>query len=60
VTQNIDTKGVITIKSGKILGAGFLQLKPEDYGIVIPSLVRDNIAKVIDVNIAAEYEPYVK
>jgi hypothetical protein len=60
VSQEIITKGVLTIKSGKILAAGFLQLKPEDYGIIIPALVKDNIAKVIDVNIAAEYAPYVK
>jgi len=60
VTQPIDTKSALTIKSGKILGAGFLRLKPEDYGIVIPALVRGNIAEIIDVNITAEYLPYVK
>jgi hypothetical protein len=35
-------------------------LRPEDYGNVIPALVRGNIAEIIDVNISAEYIPYEK
>jgi hypothetical protein len=60
VSQMIDTKSAITVKSGKIKGAGFLRLRPEDYGIVIPALVSGNIAEIIDVNISAEYIPYEK
>jgi len=60
ITKNIETKAILLIKSGNMIANSFMKIKPEDYNIEIPALVRDNIAKIIDVNIKAEYRPYVK
>jgi hypothetical protein len=33
---------------------------PQDYGIEIPSVVRDKIAKTVAVSVDMEYQPYKK
>lgn len=58
VTKTIDTKGIFTIKGKKISTKAFLKIKPKDFDIEIPLIVRDKIAKILDVNINAEYEVY--
>ena len=58
VTKKIETKGIFTVKGKKISTKAFLKIQPKDYDIEIPLLVRDKIAKILDVNINAEYEIY--
>ncbi|HYG02025.1 MAG TPA: YceI family protein [Chryseosolibacter sp.] len=60
VTKDIAAKGTFTVKGGKINAVSSFTVKPEDYNISIPNLVRDKIAKEIKVNIDNTYEPYVK
>lgn len=57
VTQKVSIPATVTIGGGKIRGQGSFKIKPEDYKIVIPSLVQDKIAKVVDVNVDCLYEP---
>lgn len=51
VTQSIEEPGTIEIKSGSILGNSTFHLKPEDFGISIPAIVRDKISKEMDVKV---------
>lgn len=57
VTKTIDVPATLEVRSGKLLGQSRFQLLPADYNIKIPSLVRDKIAKQIDVVVKTEYNP---
>ncbi len=46
------------MENGKLIGTTKFKVTPEDYGITIPSLVRDKIAKQMEVTVKAEYQPY--
>jgi hypothetical protein len=46
------------IENSKLVGTAKFKVTPEDYGIAIPSLVRDKIAKQMEVTVKAEYQPY--
>ena len=60
VTKTITTTGTIVVKDGKFKAQSSFTVKPEDYGIKIPNLVRDNIARDIKVTIDNNYEPFNK
>jgi hypothetical protein len=60
VSKKISTDGKIEVKSGKIHATSQFEVAAEDYGIEIPSLVKDKIAKKIQVNVDIQYEPYTK
>jgi len=51
VTKSIEEPATLEIKSGSILGNSSFKLKPEDFNMEIPSLVRDKIAKEMNVKI---------
>ncbi|NOT37084.1 MAG: YceI family protein [Saprospiraceae bacterium] len=55
VTKNITVPANLIINAnGKISGEAKFKVKPEDYGIKIPSLVKDNIAKEIEITVKLE------
>jgi len=56
VKQNVTTNATFTVESGKVEGQSELKIAVADYGIEIPSVVRDNIAKEITIKIKAQYE----
>jgi polyisoprenoid-binding protein YceI len=60
VDKPVETKGTFTVKGGKLSGKAEFNLKLADYGIVIPGVVKDNIAEVVKVTVDAQYEPYTK
>jgi polyisoprenoid-binding protein YceI len=60
VTKEIESPFQISVKEGKIQVNGKLVISPEDYGISIPSVVRNNIAKTIDINVDMGFEPATK
>lgn len=60
VTKTVTVPGVIYAESDKIKGETEFKVVPEDYGIKIPGMVRDNIAKEIEVSIAFELQPLKK
>lgn len=55
-TNDVKTNATFTVKDGKVMGQSQLKLAVADYGIEIPSVVRDNIAKEITIMIQAQYE----
>ena len=57
VTKKISVKGSIEIIPGGINANSKFNIVPEDYKIKIPSVVRNNIAKIIEVTVAIKYTP---
>jgi YceI-like domain len=51
VSKNLEIPATLEVNQGKILGRSSFTLKPEDFNIIIPSLVRDKIAKEITVQV---------
>ena len=51
VTKPIEIPATIEVKNGHLLGVADFKLKPEDFNITIPSLVRDKIDKDIQVKV---------
>lgn len=59
VTKPVNADGFLSLKNGKILANAVIYVKPEDYAIEIPVLMRNKIAKIIKVSIAMAYDPYL-
>jgi hypothetical protein len=57
VTKNIEMPATIEVKAGRLLGHAEFIIKPEDYNINIPSVVRDHIAKEITVTVQVDCKP---
>lgn len=56
VTKKISEKGTLELRSdGKLIAKSKFLVKPEDYKIQIPSLVRNSIAETMEVTVEAEY-----
>ena len=55
VTKEIEEKGVITVKDGKVNAHSEFEINPDDYSIEIPSVVREKIAKEISVTVDINY-----
>jgi YceI-like domain len=60
VTNSIETKGTLEVKDGKIYGKATFPVTIADFKIKIPDMVRNNIAKAVDVNVDVVYEPLKK
>ncbi|MCW3114910.1 MAG: hypothetical protein JWR18_3306 [Segetibacter sp.] len=57
VTQTIDVPAIIEVKGNKLVGTSEFKLTPGDYNIKIPGLVKEKIAKQIDVRVSVECNP---
>lgn len=57
VSQKVTAKGSIEVVTGGINANSKFTLNPEDYKIEIPGLVRDKIARTLDVNVIMKYAP---
>jgi len=57
VTQPIEAPAKIEVKGNKLIGTADLKLTPGDFNIQIPALVREKIAKQMDVHISVETNP---
>ena len=55
VTNTITTNGTITIKNGAVSATSKFKIKLTDYKIVIPSVVKNNIAETIDITVSCNY-----
>ena len=51
VSKEISEKGRISLSKGNVIGYSNFQIMVADYDIEIPRLVRENIAKIINVDI---------
>ena len=57
VTKHITEKGTLEVVQGKVIAKSKFGVKPEDYKIEIPSVVKEKIANPLDVSIDITYEP---
>lgn len=60
VTKPVVAKGTLEVKAGKINAVSKFNVAPEDYNITIPSLVREKIAKNMEITVELGYEPFTK
>ena len=60
VTQAIKTKGQFIISDGQITGHSDFVILVADYGIEIPNLVKDNIAKEVKIDVVCNYQELKK
>ncbi|MFN8208223.1 MAG: YceI family protein [Bacteroidales bacterium] len=59
-TRDVTVDAKLEVKEGKVQAVSQFEVIPGDYAIEIPSLVKDNIAKSILVNVDIQYLPYGK
>jgi len=57
VTQPVTMPAELELQQGKLIGKSSFKIKPSDYKIAIPSLVKDKIASEIPVQVNAEFLP---
>jgi polyisoprenoid-binding protein YceI len=57
VTKKMSVKGMLEVVTGGLNANAKFIITPEDFNIKIPSVVRENIAKTIEVTIAMKYAP---
>jgi polyisoprenoid-binding protein YceI len=57
ITKDIETKGTIVVKDGKVTASAVFMVLVADYNITIPKLYRDNIAKSIKVTVDCSLSP---
>lgn len=60
VSQEVQTDGVFVVKGGKIQSNAGFTIAVADYGITIPAVVRDKVAKTVRIEVSAEYQPLTK
>ncbi len=57
ITKPVTATGVISVKGGNISAKSKLSIAVADYGIEIPKVVAENIAKKVDIHVQADYQP---
>jgi len=57
VTQPVSMPAELNLQQGKLIGKSAFNIKPSDYNIKIPSLVKEKIAAEIPVQVSAEFLP---
>jgi hypothetical protein len=60
VTKHVKTNGTFEVKDGKIHGKSKFQIDPTDYGIVIPSVVKNKFADKFEVTVDMNYASFEK
>jgi polyisoprenoid-binding protein YceI len=59
VSKDVIADGSLTVKDGKVTaGTSNFKLVLKDYGIEIPSLVKEKVAEQADIKVDIVYEPY--
>ena len=57
ITRKVSEKGSVEVVSGGINANSKFNIIPEDYNIKIPAIVRENIARTIEVTVIIKYSP---
>jgi len=60
VDKTITVPAKLGLENGKLVATSKFKVVPEDFGITIPSLVRDKIGKEMEVTVKSEYQPYAQ
>jgi polyisoprenoid-binding protein YceI len=58
-TNAVSVPGTIAVKGGKVTTNAKFNVKPEDYNIEIPAVVKEKIAKEIEITVNVEMAPMV-
>lgn len=56
VTKTIKAMATFTIEKGEVVGESVIKVNPEDFEIEIPSMVREKIAKELEVTMVMNFE----
>lgn len=56
VTKHVTVPGALELNKGSLLVNAYFSVAPADYGIEIPLLVRENIAKVVGIKVVMSCE----
>lgn len=56
VTKEINTQAQFTVKGEQVIGEAKINVNPEDYGIEIPGVVREKIAKELSIDVLMKFE----
>ena len=59
-TNNVETEAVFNVKSGKIQAGAEFEVAVADYGVKIPKVVVDNIAKIVQITVDIDYQLFNK
>ena len=57
VTKEVETTGTITVEPSGVKAVSNFNVQVADYGIKIPSLVKDKIAKTVTISVDTRLEP---
>lgn len=57
VTKKMSVKGTVEVVTGGLNANAKFIISPEDFDIQIPAVVREKIAKTVEVNVAMKYAP---
>lgn len=59
-TNKIKSKGTMIVKDGMVTAKSGFTIAIADYGIEVPAIVKDKVAKQIPIDIEMVYKPYKK
>ncbi len=59
VARPVTANGTLEVKGSRIVAKSTFTITPEDYNIEIPLLVRQHVAKIIQINVDLQYDPYI-
>ena len=57
VTRRVQAQGALEMNKGSLMVHSFFSVAPADYGIEIPLLVRENIARIVSIKLALYCDP---
>jgi polyisoprenoid-binding protein YceI len=57
VTRAVEEPATIEVRGNKLLGTADFLIKPEDFGISIPSIVREKIARQMTIHVRIDCSP---
>ncbi|AIZ63896.1 hypothetical protein PK28_09745 [Hymenobacter sp. DG25B] len=57
ITRKVQTTGSLEVASGRLLVHTLFSVAPADYGIDVPLLVREHIAKVVTIRVSMACDP---
>jgi len=60
ITKKIKAKGSLEMKNSFIYIKSHINIALSDYDIKVPNIVKDKVAKIINIKINAKYKPYEK
>lgn len=59
ITRTVSAEGTLEVKAGRVGAKATFTITPEEYNIEIPLLVRQKVAKIIQINVDLQYDPYI-